>query len=113
MTREEAIGYFEKKLGVMNQPTASMFLSSSEAIEKAMQFVTVEGAYRAAFTALREQEDRSKGCDWCKKDRVLCWDSGGEEVCIANHGKLPILGTDDWGVAIKFCPMCGRRLEEV
>lgn len=66
-----------------------------------------------AIAALREQEERSKGCEWCKKDRVLCWDSGGEEVCIANQGKLPVLGTDDWGFAIKFCPMCGRRLEEV
>ena len=41
-----------------------------------------------AIAALREQEERSKGCDWCG----FFFDHSGK---------------------FQFCPQCGRRLEEV
>ena len=112
MTREEAIAYFEQHVEIMEQPP--IHLGSAVAVEEwAKRCDRLSGAYGWAIAALREQEERSNGCEWCEKGRVLCWDSGGEEVCIAQQGKLPVLGTDDWGFAVKLCPMCGRRLEEV
>lgn len=41
-----------------------------------------------AISALREQEERSKGCEWC-------------DFFFDHSGKF------------QFCPQCGRRLEEV
>ena len=56
-----------------------------------------------AIAALREQEERSKGCEFCAEtlkrfDRVLA---------VADYCE------DDIVYEPKFCPMCGRRLEEV
>jgi tRNA(Ile2) C34 agmatinyltransferase TiaS len=42
-----------------------------------------------AISALMEQEERSKGCKYCTATYI-------------QHGSL-----------VGFCPMCGRRLEEV
>ena len=44
--------------------------------------------YKRRRAALREQEERSKGCDWCG----FFFDHSGK---------------------FQFCPQCGRRLEEV
>ena len=56
-----------------------------------------------AISALREQEERSKGCEFCAEtlkrfDHVLA---------VADYCE------DDIVYEPKFCPMCGRRLEEV
>lgn len=66
------------------------------------------------LAALREKQERDKGCEYCKgggnaeslidgettvfitsEDKVFCADQGGD-------------GYLDW----KFCPMCGRKLGE-
>lgn len=56
-----------------------------------------------AIAALREQEERSRGCEFCAEtlkrfDHVLA---------VADYCE------DDIVYEPKFCPMCGRRLEEV
>ena len=61
-----------------------------------------------AISALREQEERSKGCDFCKGAKYIYGelsasghvDDDHDFVC-EQYGDLPI------------CPICGRRLEEV
>lgn len=62
-----------------------------------------------AISALREQEERSKACPYC-------------DVAKANEGvRNTVLWvkepeTNKWtmmGKKLLFCPMCGRRLEEV
>ena len=56
-------------------------------------------AFELAIAALREQEERSKGCGWCKQ-----------------FAGVPLRGFTEHGcqsITVKFCPMCGRRLEEV
>jgi hypothetical protein len=60
-----------------------------------------------ALAALREQAERSKGCDYCLStwpDRAA---DGFSDIWHKN--KLSV----GYGVyrEIKFCPMCGRRLE--
>ena len=55
-------------------------------------------------SALREQEERSKGCEYCNG----LHESDMEDFTMPNASK------QDYDiVTIKFCPMCGRRLEEV
>lgn len=52
------------------------------------------------FVALREQEQREQGCEWCynfQKDPHFYVDEGNGQY------------TD---VVFKFCPVCGRRLED-
>jgi hypothetical protein len=61
-----------------------------------------------ALAALREQAERSKGCDYCLStwpDRAA---DGFSDIWHKN--KLSV----GYGVyrEIKFCPMCGKRLEE-
>lgn len=75
MTREEAINYI--------QPIAD-----SASLPRYAE------ALNMAISALREQEERSKGCSACDGgfgDNTMVFYAGG----------------------YKHCPMCGRRLEEV
>jgi hypothetical protein len=46
-------------------------------------------ALSMAISAMREQEERGKGCEYCTATYI-------------QHGSL-----------VGFCPYCGRRLEEV
>jgi hypothetical protein len=50
----------------------------------------------AALIALREQQAREKGCDYCG----LIYKLDGASY-----------GTDSVIIENRFCPMCGRRLE--
>lgn len=90
MTREEAIWYL--------QPIAD-----SASLERYKE------ALGMAIAALREQEERSKGCMYC-------------DIAKANAGVINKAlwmkesETHKWtlcGKRLEFCPMCGRRLEEV
>jgi hypothetical protein len=60
-----------------------------------------------AISALREQEERSKGCEFCKGAKYIYGELSASGHVDADHdfvheqyGDLPI------------CPMCGRRLED-
>jgi hypothetical protein len=75
------------------------------------RFYTIEHqeACAMAIAALREQEERSKACPYC-------------DIAKANEGvRNTVLWvkepeTKKWtmmGKKLLFCPMCGRRLEEV
>jgi hypothetical protein len=49
-----------------------------------------------AISALQEQAEREKGCEYCENEIYM---------------KHPSVAEVPWGVAAKFCPMCGRRLK--
>lgn len=82
-----------------------------------------------AISALRDQEERSKGCKACEMTtRGLTYkqieygalrgdfinDSGGMYIIRYEGGQHSIVCDDDGTeIDIEFCPMCGRRLEEV
>ena len=83
MTHEEAIWYL--------QPIAN-----SASLPRYAE------ALGMAIAALREQEERSKGCEFCAEtlkrfDHVLA---------VADYCE------DDIVYEPRFCPMCGRRLED-
>lgn len=86
-------------------------------------------AINTAISALREQEERSKGCKACEMTtRGLTYkqieygtlrgdfinDSGGMYIIRYGGGQHSIVCDDDGTENdIEFCPACGRRLEEV
>lgn len=69
-----------------------------------------------AIAALREQEERSKGCEYCDgKQKLLPVEdddySSGNSICFYANGKPYLFDADGCDIWIKFCPMCGRKLE--
>lgn len=89
-------------------------MTNEEAIERLSPYVDNEcytaehqEACRMAISALREQEERSKGCEFCKGAKYIYGElsasghfDGNHDFVNEQYGDLPI------------CPMCGRRLEE-
>ena len=91
--------------------------------------IFIGDALEMAIFALREQEERSKGCKACEMTtRGLTYkqieygtlrgdfinDSGGMYIIRYGGGQHTIVCDDDGTeIDIEFCPMCGRRLEEV
>ena len=73
-------------------------MTDREAIKILEEFIETDMKFRYyaatvhALKALQEQEERSKGCEWCDTLRARCalYDAIGET---------------------NFCPMCGRPLK--
>ena len=77
-------------------------------------------AASVAISALREHEERSKGCEYCTDSKSIyeikskLHDSYNTDVYISETALVVDIGCHSFGTAgVKFCPMCGRRLEEV
>ena len=71
----------------------------------------VGNSAETALTALREQAERIKGCDFCLDPDGDNCDNG----LYIDHTNRPAITTHDIYVPIDYCPMCGRHLtkEEV
>ena len=111
MTREEAIKHLSLYVG-------------NDCYTDRMQT-----ACKMAISALREQGERSQGCSACEMTtRGLTYkqieygtlrgdfinDSSGMYIIRYEGGQHSIVCDDDGTeIDIEFCPMCGRRLEEV
>ena len=101
MTREEAIERLEDTFEGWN-----MWVMDNDSPASKMS-----EALGMAISALREQEERSKGCEYCD-------DPHPARTCIVGNMEQVLVGTSFsiaqvWTRELKFCPMCGRRLEEV
>lgn len=92
-------------------------MTREEAINALRCLITMPGftaneALDMAIAALREQEERSKGCEYCG-------DPSPHSDCVVDGNIEQMLVGRSFADAyvytrrIKFCPMCGRRLEEV
>ena len=108
MTREEAIKVLKNTEDNINYDT------QREEIHFTHEWV---GAYEMAISALREQEERSKGCEWCLEYKSII-EENGDFISLDETGAKGIFleaCTCDVVLEAKvpFCPMCGRRLEEV
>lgn len=70
---------------------------------------------RTALAALREQAERSKGCEYCLQGEDLAYglDSMQRTGRIYIDGNLLTadLYSESMAVAVCCCPMCGKRLE--
>ena len=126
MTREEAIKWFEGEKEAAERQVVA-FESCFKCFKSAHRKIV---AYNdMAIAALREQEERSKGCKACEMTtRGLTYkqieygalrgdfinDSSGMYIIRYGGGQHAIVCDDDGTeIDIEFCPMCGRRLEEV
>lgn len=76
----------------------------------------ITGGIRLAISALREREERSKGCVYCEQAAPLT--SGFmTDACISKlkglDGKVTYALRVNGGEyrAINYCPMCGRELK--
>lgn len=118
MTREEAIERLEDTFEGWNMWVMDTDSPASKMSE----------ALGMAIAALREQEERSKGCKACEMTtRGLTYkqieygtlrgdfinDSGGMYIIRYGGGQHSIVcDNDGTEIDIEFCPMCGRRLED-
>ena len=110
MTREEAIR-------ILDPATTAEALAE---IEYYAGFRGEEAARRAvddvcilAISALREQEERERGCEYRNCGKSVCnnGESMDEDVYISGNCLIVEIGCHSyWLVKINFCPMCGRRL---
>jgi hypothetical protein len=66
-----------------------------------------------AIAALREQEERSKGCDFCREDNEGYYRMLGTFYLTNpfHKGEYYLNGGGRKPRKIAFCPMCGRKLE--
>lgn len=105
-------------------------MTREEVIEKlneAIKFAYSEadaGVCRMAIAALREQETVTKchdtdGCEYCRESENIYYHAGevnalDELLYITGDDLVVDIGCRFYlAASIKFCPMCGRRLEEV
>lgn len=93
MTREEAIET------LANLPRASFAKYNTPPFYEAIDM---------AVSALREQEERSKGCRLCKGAKYIYGELSASGHVDDDHDFVHELYGD-----LPICPMCGRRLEEV
>lgn len=97
MTREEAIARIElSATGMVGTLAATTEPSVAEILQRYID------AYDMAISALREQEERSKGCEFCKGAKL------GDILVSRRYGD-----TITYKHRALCCPECGRRLEEV
>lgn len=108
MTREEAITYGERKKARIQE---KLCRDGSSYGDYSIYYSEMEFT-SAAVTALQEQEERERGCEYCHEDG-----DGYRKMIGAFSITNPFHG-DVWNLEarhckprqINFCPMCGRRL---
>lgn len=133
MTREEIIQWYEDELARLRQ---APHLNGCDMTPEWAKQIEV---HTAAVAALREREtvtnrngfnctesntvkvvdsDQFDGCEYCRDSKDIyeirspLHDSYNTDVYISENSLVMDIGCHSYGtVAIKFCPMCGRRLE--
>jgi uncharacterized Zn finger protein (UPF0148 family) len=103
----EMVRHALKELGAEERKVQSM-----NEIER-LKSIDVNGAIAQA---LRKQAEREKGCEYCLQGEDLAYghDSMQRTGRIYLDGKLLTadLYSESMAVAVCYCPMCGKRLEE-
>lgn len=104
MEIEKAIEYYEKRVAVeKEQATEYEGLGGEFAVSAPLRKSVLE-RHEAVLSALRAQQEREKGCEYCRRGIISVHmemkpsSMGNEQL---NPNRAP------W-----FCPMCGRRLKE-
>lgn len=106
MTREKAINVLEDAL------SRAVFMEDIDVLEM-------------AIAALREHEELARNSHGIETACEYCNGSGkrflvDDDIPFGSYNNIRIAGdkaflddADGFSIRIKFCPMCGRRLEEV
>lgn len=106
MTREEAIRIIDPE--TMGETLAEIeYYGGFRGRMKASN--ALYDACVLAVAAIREQEERERGCEYCTDSKSIC--NADEEFYISGNSLIVDIGCHSYGCAsINFCPMCGRRL---
>ena len=113
MTNEEAISYLENAICELD---AGIKVYSGTIKE---EFIEQRKCFAIALSALREQAERDKGCEYCagyeaefmlpviemSENTANSLDIDGNFAYIHCHCGRHTVGK------INYCPMCGKRLE--
>ena len=69
--------------------------------------------FKAGRDALREKQEREKGCEFCRT-KYTDWSNGGAHDFRIDGDTLYYFDEQfGWeGIKVRFCPMCGRPLSE-
>ena len=72
-------------------------------------YLVIENALMTALEALREKQERDRGCEWCRQTGDA---KPGEKKFL--HATQYVVSGDGSVHYIKnsYCPNCGRKLEE-
>lgn len=116
MTRQEAIRILDPETtgeAIAEIEYYGGFTGKTAAVQ------AVSDACVLAVAALREQEEREKGCKYCTDSKSIYHRSSGihdsmdEDAYISGNSLVVDIGCHSYGsVDIKICPMCGRRLSQ-
>jgi len=73
-----------------------------------------------AIRALKEKQKRENGCEYCKNNKSLYFDSNNHnsnlrEVYIEDDGNMTVIpylyeNTEMVQMKINYCPICGKKL---
>jgi hypothetical protein len=124
VTREEAIEILKK-----NRPGADprrCGLELCTAVDVAIAALRVTDAVTETVTdshqlsgSCKNCTDHTDGCEYCREAENICYHAGevnalDELLYITGDDLVVDIGCRFYlAASIKFCPMCGRRLEEV
>lgn len=116
MTIEEAINYAEAIKAKTQEKIEFYRRGNAHAPEV---YYSDLAFLSAVISALREQEERERGCEYCTDNKNIyhlssgIHDSMDEDVYISGNALVVDIGCHSYGSSvIKFCPMCGRRLPQ-
>ena len=111
MDRAEAIAYWE---GL--HKTFSHQLEKEENHFGRMHLQTTLDVLDTTIAALREQEQREQGCEYCREYKSIVEENGDFISLDATTSKGVFLEACTCDVVLEakvpFCPMCGRKLKE-
>lgn len=51
-------------------------------------------------------------CEYCENKKILGYDGESDGIYIERHKEINVsaIESDTWEFPIKYCPMCGRKL---
>ena len=75
-------------------------------------------SFEVALAALREKQERDKGCEHCLLGLEIAYNAESKHInskesyiCLDGNILEADLYTEYMAVEVRYCPMCGRRLE--
>ena len=112
MDRAEAIKWYENEIRLLEAAPNLNGINGSCMEEEWKKQAEI---HKLALAALREQEQREQGCEFCNnRDADTLWEPGEDhEFRLYQNGLYYFDHAFGWeGTEVNFCPMCGRKLKE-
>ena len=116
MDRAEAIERLELHRKACGFPMMPHMESASAAADWVRRMELLSEALSLGIAALREQEQREQGCEYCREYKSIVEVNGDFISLYETTSKGVFLEACTCDVVLEakvpFCPMCGRKLRE-